>query len=110
MSGVVLGRHLKLETIQVEVHTGVDEQGKPAYAAAVDVDVRIVRQHKMTVAADGSQVRTVLTIWIPSEATTFAGEQDRIQWDSEAFIVVAMKDVKDRNAQRVHRRVRCRQE
>ena len=106
---VILGTHLKLETVGIEAFTGVDEQGTPAYGTSVDYDARIVRTDKGVIGADGSKLRTQLTLWIPFDAeVAFPDERDRVTFDATEFIVAEVKDVKDRNAVVQHRRVRCR--
>ena len=105
---VIIERHLQLETVEVECFTGVDGQGAPSYAEAFDITARAVRQVKEVVGDDGSRMRTSLTLWIPPDADVLPDERDRVTYDSTAFIVAEVKDVKDRNAQRVHRRCRCR--
>ena len=107
---VTLARHLTLETMQVEEMTGLDGQGKPSYNTPVDVDARITREDKLSMRADGSYVKTNLTAWVPADAAIIPDEQYRVTYASIAFIVEMVKDVKNRNAELVHRRLRCRRE
>ncbi len=108
---VILDRHLTLETVGIEAHTGVDAQGAPAYDTSVDYDVRVVRQDKVIITADGSKLRTQLTLWVPFDATVaFPDERDRVTLGGITFIVAEVKDVKDSNAVIHHRRCRCRRE
>lgn len=107
---VTLSRHLKLETVEIEASASVDGQGKPTYLSPVDVLARVLRQDKAVIDRDGSQLRTVLALWIPADAALLPKENYRVTWEDEKFIVATIKDVKDRNAQLVHRRVRCRRE
>jgi hypothetical protein len=110
MSSVILDRHLTLETISVEQQSGVDGQGRPAYAAAVEIEARVLRQDKVVLMGDGTQQRTQLSVWVPADEDYLPVETDRITYSSEQFIVAEMKEVKDGKAQAVHRRLRCRQE
>lgn len=110
MTGVILDRHLKLETVQVEEFSAVDGQGKPSYTSPVDVEARVIRQDKLVVLADGSQITTQLTVWFPGGTTPLLDNRDRVTFSGELFIVMQTKDVKDRDAQLAHRRVRCRRE
>lgn len=107
---IVLARHLKLETVQVEEPTGIDAQGKPTYDSPVDIEARLVREDKMTMKADGSYVQTNLTAWVPADETVLPDTRYRLTYSSETFIVEHKKDVKNRNAVLVHRRIRCRKE
>jgi len=89
---VILSTHLKLETVGIEAFTGVDGQGAPAYATSVDYDVSVVRQDKVVIGADGSKLRTQLTLWIPFDASVaFPDERDRITFDGTQFIVAEVK-------------------
>jgi len=107
---ITLSRHLKLETVEVEAFTAVDAQGEPSYNTFVDVEVRVLRQDKTVVQADGSLLRTELTIWFPPDAALLASRNDRVTWESEKFIAEIVKDVKTRAAKLAHRRVQCRRE
>lgn len=110
MTSVTLARHVKLEDLPVEQFTTTDGQGKPSYAASVTIKARVLRQDKLAVAADGSRVRTNLTVWVPPNATVLPDERARVTWETSTFIVVMVKDVKGRDAQLLHRRIRCRRE
>ena len=110
MTSVTLGRHLTLETVQVETALGVDGQGARTYDTPVDVEVRAVRQARMLLQTDGSSIRTVLSLWVPPDAALLPDEQDRITYESKTYFAVEVKDVKGRDAQLVHRRVRCQRE
>lgn len=108
---VILDRHVTLETVGVERFAGVDGQGLPTYDTSIDFDVRAVRQDKVVIAADGSKLRTELTLWVPFDAdVAFPDERARVTFDSATFIVAEVKDVKDSNARIHHRRCRCRRE
>ncbi len=107
---VLLSRHLKLETIEVEAFDRVDGQGKATYLSPVDVDCRVLQQHKEAFDRAGSRIRTDLTLWVPPDAALLPNEQDRVTWTSKTYIAVDVKHVKDRDAQLTHRRVRCRKE
>jgi hypothetical protein len=109
-SSVVLGRLLTLETLPVEVFSSVDGQGKPTYDTPVDIEARVLRQDKFVTLANGSQLRTQLTVWVPPDAIVIPGERDRLEWDDELFIVVLFKEVKNRDAAVTHYRLRCRRE
>ena len=91
---------LKVEDARLEFITQVEH-----YAADLK---ELQSQDKLVAAADGSQLRTELTIWFPPDAALLGNERDRITWETETFIVETVKDVKGRNAKLIHRRVRCR--
>ncbi|KKL19138.1 hypothetical protein LCGC14_2468520 [marine sediment metagenome] len=112
MSGSVsLGRHVTLETIGVEVFLNVDGiEGAPAYDTPVSVQARVLRQDKVLWLGDGSHTTTVLTVWFPQDTSPLPDHRARLEWEDEFFIIEQVKDVKDRNATLVHRRVRCRRE
>ncbi len=111
MSGsVALLRHVTLETIEAEVFASVDGQGTPSYDSPMDVEARVLRQDKFTATGDGSMLKTQLTLWIPASEATQPGEQDRITYEDEQFIVAIVKEVKDSTAAVTHRRLRCRRE
>ncbi|KKL08631.1 hypothetical protein LCGC14_2573940 [marine sediment metagenome] len=110
MNSVTLSRHVALETVSVEAFLTVDGQGLPTYDSPVDVDARVLQQTKLVVAADGSRIKTALSLWVPSGAALMPDEQDRVTWSSKIYIVMDVKHVKDRDAQTIHRRVRCRRE
>jgi len=103
---VTLNRHVVLETVQVEVRTGVDGQGMPAYDSPVDIDVRLTRQDRVVMRPDGTYMQLELTVWVPADAAVLPNEHDRLTYGGEQFIVLQVKDVKDRAAQLVHRRLR----
>ena len=110
MNSVTLSRHVALETVSVEAFLTVDGQGLPTYDSPVDVDARVLQQTKLVVAVDGSRTKTSLSLWVPNGAALMPDEQDRVVWSSRNYIVVDVKHVKDRDAQTIHRRVRCRRE
>ena len=105
---VVLSRMITMETFDLEVYNGVDHQGVPSYDTEVEVEGRVKREDKMIVDSDGSDIKTELTIWIPEREAVLPDQRDRVTYESKTYIVVQLKDVKGRDAQRIHRRVRCR--
>ncbi len=107
---VVLSRWVTLEAFTLEVYKGVDHQGAPSYDSEVEVDGRVKREDKMVVDSDGSNIKAELTIWVPEKEAVLPDQRDRVTYSSTTYIVVQVKDVKGRDAQRIHRRVRCRRE
>jgi len=90
---VILERHATLETVALEIASGVDGQGKPAYAAAVSVDARVVRMADVARTVTGTEIRTFATVLIPGGQGTFAGENDRVTTaDGLVGIVVERED------------------
>lgn len=75
---VILDRGQGMETVSLEVLTGVDGQGAPAYDSPVDITVRAVREDTVVVLGSGSEVRSVATLWIPGTMTPMPGDQDRV--------------------------------
>ncbi len=105
---VALSRMITLETFDVEVYNGVDQQGLPSYDTEVEVEGRVKREDKLVVDSDGSNIKAELTIWVPAREAVLPDQRDRVTYESKTYIVVQVKDVKGRDAQRIHRRVRCR--
>ena len=103
---VAMSRHLTLETVQVEQWLTVDGQGKPTYDTPVDIEARITRQDRVVLGAEGSYVQKELALWVPPDAAVLPNEHDRLTYGGEVFYVLQVKDIKDRNAQLVHRRLR----
>lgn len=90
-----LRRHSTLEAVSVEVRTTVDGQGMPAYAAAVEVQARVLRVTEVERMASGQEVRTVAMLLIDAEQSTHPTFDDRITTaDGLVGIVVYREDEK----------------
>ncbi len=105
-----LNRDLTLEVVAVETFASLDGQGLPTYNTSADINARAVRKNELVTLGDGSQINTVLSVWVPPDAAVLPVEQDRLTFESIKFIVVQLKNVKGRDAVLVHRRLRCRRE
>lgn len=104
----VVERHAT-DTVTLEVAGALDGQGAPTYAAGVSVSARVVLSDERTVDADGTEVRTQLTLWIPA-GETWPQDGDRITWDSRTYIVVERKERSSLVTGTDHVRVRAREE
>jgi len=108
---VVIDRHATLETITVEVDTGdTDGQGIPVFDSEVDISAYVAREDKLAVSADGSEVRTSLTIWVPAGEDVLPDEGDRITRGTENFIGREYREIKRLNGDVSHIRLRCSEE
>lgn len=107
---VLLARHLTLQSISVEVLDGVNGQGLPSYDSPVDIDARVLRQDKMSVAGTGSDVKTQLTVYVPNTESVIPNEQDRITFEGSTYIVVEHKEVRLFSGVVSHTRLQCRDE
>lgn len=107
---VLLKRQLTLETVEIEKAGGVDGQGLPSYDSGVGVNARVVKQDKLTVKGDGSEIMTQLTVWVDPEENddVIPEEQDRVTHAGETYIVAEFKEVKMADASVGHVRARCR--
>jgi len=100
-----------LETVSLEVLTGVDGQGKPTYATAVNVQARTVREDMMVKLGNGSEVRTSATLWFEASTSPMPGEQDRLTLlDGLKGIVVEVMVGKALGGKIDHVRLKIREE
>jgi len=108
---VVIDRHATLETITVEVDTGdTDGQGIPVFDSGVDVSAFVVEEDKLAVSADGSEIRTSLTIWVPADEDVLPAEGDRITYGTDTYIGREYKRIKRLNGELQFIRLRCQEE
>jgi len=108
---VIIDRHATLETITVEVDTGdTDGQGIPVFDSEVDISAYVVREDKLAVSADGSEIRTSLTIWVPAGEDVLPAEGDRITYGTGTYIGREYKEVSRLNGDVSHVRLRCSEE
>lgn len=109
-TSTLLARRLGLSTVSVELQTGRDGQGAPAYGAASEIEARVKEEVEVSRDQDGQEVRTDLTLWIPAGETPVPVENARVTYDGATFISVERKAVKNVRGTLVHTRVRCRRE
>jgi len=109
-SSVVLGRHWTLETVQVEQQVGLDGQGKPTYDTPVDIEAHVTWEDRVVVERGGTFTRTALTVYVPADAAVLPVRYDRLTYDGNVVHVLQVKDVKNRQAQLIYRRLRTTQE
>lgn len=108
---VTLLRHAALEAITIEHATGIDGQGRPAYAAGVTVQARVVRKGSVVMLANGDEVHVSITIWIPANQADFPNEDDRVTClDGFVGIVTDRSDTKTLQNVLDHVRVHLRRE
>lgn len=113
---VSLKRHARLETVSVARITGVDGQGKPAYAAAVDVQARVVRKDEVVrsvvqMLRPGDETKIVATVYVDAEQALLPEANDRLTLaDGLVGIVVERKDSKSVTGGLDHVRVKIREQ
>lgn len=100
----------RLETMGAAVRSGLDGQGKPSYATAVDICGRVIRKDEEIVDATGSTIRTSLTVWLPCGTSPMPTYEDRLTYDGSNYIVAERSEPKDTRARTHHVRLRCRDE
>lgn len=98
------------ETVAVEPFSSLDGQGAPSYGASQNVEARVVRTDEQTVDADGSDMRTDLTLWVDAGESPLPDERDRLTYGGVTYIVAERVEGKDFGASVDHVRVRCREE
>jgi hypothetical protein len=115
-------QRLPLLTLQYEVQTGVDGQGKPSYDSAVDLDANVVeydaaqfgRGEQYVIADDGSRVETPLTLYVRGDSSVVPATKARVTLaDDRRFIVMEVKPVAGLmrlHTEPDHYRVRCKVE
>lgn len=106
---ITLSRRVSLETVGIEVYGGRDGQGMAEYETEQEIEARVVREDAVVVGSDGTDVKTSLTLWVPGDQNPLPGDQDRITYESEAFIVIDRKEAKTLAGVVDHVRVRCRE-
>ena len=113
---VLLARHGVPETVQVEVQSGIDGQGKPAYDTAVEIDAFVRREDKVVRTAiqlmrPGEEVQHMATVWIDAAETPKPSHGDRLTLaDGLVGSVAERKDVKTLAGVLDHVRLKLREQ
>jgi hypothetical protein len=116
-------RRLPKETLEYEPFAGLDGQGSPSYDTPISFEANVLeydptgsgssRGHQFVNKADGSLIRTPLTLYVAGDAASVPAEQDRITVDATNYIVMERAKVSglrySRNSPN-HYRLRCRRE
>ena len=109
---VLLKRAANLETIELEAHTGQDDQGVPTYESAVEIEGRVVRVDEFVTNPDGSVTRTPLMVWVDGDEV-LPDEEDRLTTRSKIFIVKERVEVRRFRSPALaldHVKLKCREE
>lgn len=110
MSGAVLGYQAVLVPVSVEAHMGEDGQGLATYGAAVEIQAAVRLKDEFLTTGLGAILRTHCKIWVPEDAETIPGDQDRVTVDGVAYIVEEFKEVKQLSGAERHYRLRARRQ
>lgn len=110
MTSILLDRVLSLETVGVEIFSSFDGQGSPSYASPQNIQARTKKESDVARAADGSDVLTTMTVWVPGGTTPVPTEQSRLTIDGQTFIVVNTEEIKRINDELVYTKLMCRDE
>lgn len=108
--GAALGTHATLSTVYVEPFADVDGQGLPSYGVRKVLQARAVRMTGLATGADGSQIKTSLTLWFPPDQTPLPREQDRVIFEDVAFICVQWSQPQRLTGLVTHHKAMCRVE
>ncbi len=93
---VFLKRHATLETMSLEEESGVDGQGMPSYASAVDIDAFVVRSDEVVRTINGEEVKVFATAHVDAEQSVLPEFNHRVTLaDGTVAIVVMREDVKN---------------
>lgn len=106
----MLSRRAGRETVGVEAVSGHDGQGQPTYADPENISAFVIEEDKAVTGADGSDVRTSLTVHVPQDETPVPDENDRLTYDGRTFIVVEKYQGRRITGTVVYHRVRARDE
>jgi hypothetical protein len=88
-------------TVEVETRTGVDEYGKPAYAAAAEVKCYLAFRPKLIAMDDGSRAISRTQAWCPP--TPVITPDDRVTLaDGEQPRLLAVETLWDENGNKSH--------
>jgi hypothetical protein len=111
---------LPKETVTLERVDGHDGQGLTTYESAVTFEANIVEYDTAALAgeagsqfvtnADGSMIRTPLSLYVQGDELEVPNEEDRVTVDSKAYIVKERKLVHGllyTRAEPDHYRLRC---
>lgn len=104
---VTLKRHGTLQTVQVLAYASVDGQGKPTYAASVNISGRVVREDVVVRAANGEDIRTVATVWVDGAQSPLPKVDDKLQL-ADGLVGIVVERVDGRTIQDVLDNVRVR--
>jgi hypothetical protein len=104
----VVTRHA-IDTVTLEAAGAKDGQGAPSFGSPASVLARVVLEDETAFQADGTEVKTQLTMWIP-EGETWPEQGDRLTWQSVKYIVVERKERASLVTGTDHVRVRAREE
>ena len=111
---VGLKRSGRTVDIGLETLTGLDAQSKSSYNALVTIRGRVVREDKVVLMPDGSQVRTQYTAWIDGGESFLPRWHDRLTittlGEQHTAIVEEHSERKRPNGTVDHVRVRAREE
>lgn len=109
---ITLKRHGVLQSVSVEAVSGLDGQGKPSYGTAVVIQARVVREDSTVAKGDGSEIKTVATLWIDAEQSPFPDQEYRITL-ADGLIGIVAERVDSRGIQSGdvdHVRIKVREE
>ena len=107
---VLLQRGEGVETVTLEALSGVDAQGKPTYGSPIAIKGRVVREDALVKLGGGSEVQTVVTVWIDA-AQTQPADQDHLTFaDGLVGVVVEVLQRKRIDGTADHTRVRVKKE
>lgn len=109
---VLLRRQLVLETVQLEVISGLDGQGMPSFDSPVDLEARVVREDAVVRTPAGQDIKTTTTAWFDGEQDPLPNVDDRVTTaDGSVGIVVERIDGKALQRGTLdHVRIRLREE
>lgn len=97
-------------TLALEVAGAIDRQGKRAFAAAVNIEGRMVRDESLIRLANGTSVMKVADVWIAGDVTPLPQQGDRITGLGLTGIVLLRSDAKKLNGELDHVTLQLRQE
>ena len=110
-------RRLPTEVVQLERSTGLDGQGAPSYASAIEFDANVLeydaaRGEQFVILPDGSRVDTPLTLYIRGDETAVPDVADRITLVSGVQFIVMERTVvsglRSSRSEPDHYRLRCK--
>lgn len=93
-----------------EAAAGLDRQGKRAYAAAVNIEGRMVRDEELIRLANGTSVMKVADVWFAGDLPALPSQGDRITGLGLTGIVLLRSDAKRLNGELDHITLKLRQE
>jgi hypothetical protein len=108
MESALLTRLATLETVSVAVFSGVDGQGKPSYAAGVDIQARVQERDQTIDAPDGSKMQVSLSLWLDANQDPRPAQRDKITRGGVDYIVVERRIARTTDSAVHNVRLRCR--